>query len=484
VSILGLDIGTTSTKVLFVTEEGEIKKVSRCQYDTRRDTDGSALLRAADLEAALVSCLAEVSELMEYDPPRALSISVIGEAIMPLDPLMRPAGDLMIPMDYRGAALYREFVGAYGKEKLIRRTGIMEHPQVSLSKLLWMEQDPAPGYYADCQSYFVSRLTGNFLAEPTMASRTQYYNLMELHWDETVLGKALLSGRKLAPLVPAGTDAGRVTSEAAEKYGLPRTCRVIVGGFDQVCSSLGAGAVSGGTVTDNIGTTLSIACLAREYNDTVDFIEKGFFWSRYVNDLFYLNGGSQAGGIVLQWFADKLSLGTKDIGLILDKTRDNTTPAMVFPFFTGAGTPLPGADKRAYISGIDLNTSGEDIFTAALDSIIFEARLIFDEICRMTGNSNKLIISGSVLRSRAWMDRKILLYPGVEVYTPVSNETSGFGAALIAAAGCGLFATIEDACSHWAKNTRAAPSVSSVGGPLREKYERYKEQRYASLVKA
>jgi xylulokinase len=478
-SILGLDIGTTSAKVLFVSEEGEIKKVSRHQYDTRRDIDGSALLRPADLESALVSCLAGVSELMKRDPPRALSISVIGEAIMPLDPQMRPAGDLMIPMDYRGSGLYGEFVREYGKDRLIRRTGIMEHPQVSLSKLLWMEQNPGPGYYADCESYFILQLTGNFLAEPTMASRTQYYSLLDLRWDETILEKALLSGRKLAPLVPTGTDAGCITREAAEKYGLPETCRVIVGGFDQVCSSLGTGAITGGTITDNIGTTLSIACLVRDYTNAIDFIEKGFFWSRYINDLFYLNGGSQAGGIVLQWFAGTLSLGTKDIGLILDKTKNRTSGVMVFPFFTGAGTPLPGADKRAYISGIDLNTSGEDIFTAALDSIIFEARLIYDEIYQMTGNITKLIISGSVLRSQVWTDRKVMLYPDVDVYMPVSSETSGFGAALIAAAGCGLFSTIEEACSGWVKNTLLSPPASAMSGPLREKYERYKERRYS-----
>lgn len=482
-SILGLDIGTTSTKVLFINEEGEIKKVSRYQYSTRRDTDGSALLRAADLESALVSSLAGVSELMKRDPPRALSISVIGEAIMPLDLQMRPSGDLMIPMDYRGSGLYRKFVRNYGKDILIRRTGIMEHPQVSLSKLLWMEQNAATeGYYADCESYFVLQLTGNFLAEHTMASRTQYYNLPESRWDEKVLEKALLSGRKIAPLVPTGIDAGPVTREASEKYGLPGTCRVIVGGFDQACASLGSGAAAEGTITDNIGTTLSIACLARNYNDNIDFIEKGFFWSRYVNnDLFYLNGGSQAGGIVLQWFSDTLSLETKDIGIILDRIKGNNTKTMVFPFFAGAGTPLPDADKRAYISGIDLNTSGEDIFTAALDSIIFEARLIFDEIYQAAGNINKLIVSGSVLRSRAWMDRKALLYPDVEVYIPASNETSAFGAALIAAAGFGLFPTVEDACSHWVKNTLVTPSEPSINGsePLREKYALYKEQRYS-----
>jgi xylulokinase len=480
-SILGLDIGTTSTKVLVVSEEGEIKKVSRYQYAVRRDTDGSALLRVVDLESALMCCLADSSELLKHDPPRALSFSVIGEAIMPLDIQTRPIGDLMIPMDYRGSGLYKDFVGKYGKDRLIRRTGIMEHPQVSLSKLLWMEQNPLPGgYYVDCESYFVLRLTGNFLAEQTLASRTQYYNLLESRWDETVLERALVSGRKLAPLVSTGTDAGCLTKEAAEKYGLPRTCRVIVGGFDQVCSSLGTGAVSEGTITDNIGTTLSIACLVRKYNDAIDFIEKGFFWSRYmVEDLFYLNGGNQAGGIVLQWFSDKLAVEPKDIGSMLDKIKGHTTKTMVFPFFAGAGTPLPDADKRAAISGLDLNTTGEDIFTAALDSIIFEARLIFDEISRMTGTINKLIISGSVLRSQAWTDRKVMLYPDVDVYTPVSNETSALGAALIAAAGCGLFPTIQEACSQWAKSTLLVPSKSSGLEPVREKYEAYKEQRYS-----
>jgi xylulokinase len=480
-SILGFDIGTTSTKVLFVNEDGKTKGVSRHQYNTRRGTDGSALLRAADLEAALVSCLTDVSELMKHDPPRALSISVIGEAIMPLDLKMRPAGDFMIPMDYRGSGLYREFVGRYGKEALIRRTGIMEHPQVSLSKLLWMEQNPVfKGYYTDCESYFVLRLTGNFLAEQTMASRTQYYNLPESHWDETILENALCSGRKLAPLVPTGTDAGHVTREAARKYGLPQGCRVIVGGFDQVCSSLGSGAVTEGTITDNIGTTLSIACLAKNYNDDIDFIEKGFFWSHYaIPDFFYLNGGSQAGGIVLQWFSDMLSLETKDIGIMLDKVKENNTKTTVFPFFAGSGTPLPDPDKRAYISGIDLNTTGEDIFTAALDSIIFEGRLIFDEIYQTTGNINQLIISGSILKSQAWIDRKTAMYPDVEVYIPASNETSASGAAIIAATGCGLFSSIEEACSNWAKKTLVIPSKSSTNEPLGEKYELYKKQRYS-----
>lgn len=483
-SILGIDIGTTSTKVMVLSNEGNILKISKRSNVSYRNSVNAAVLHVGELESALKACFNDLKEIFKIDPPEVMSFSVIGEAVVEFNKEKQIGTEVILPMDYRGEDNYNKFINIIGSDRLTNLTGIPIHPQVSLAKILFLKQQSKQDeyLYLDLGAYFLWRFTGKIFSENTLASRTQYYNLDAKNWDKIILEAIPLQTSELPKIIKTGTNLGKVNKSSASTYGLPFDCEVVAGGFDQCCSSFGAGAFEGGIVTDNIGTTLSIANVFSilPKANRKNLISKGFFCSRYVdNELFFINGGSQSGGIVLEWFANILDLPTDDIGELLKLTKNRITNIDSFPFFTGSGTPSLNSRIRASIHNLDFSCNSLDIFISALDSINFEARLIFDEIQEEQKKSQSIILSGSYLKSPYWVERKAALYHDIEIRFPKTAETSAFGAAIIAAYGIGMFSSLQKASQAWSKTEelKVDPDPTLVQHLL-EKYEKYKTTRY------
>ena len=96
--------------------------------------------------------------------------------------------------------------------------------------------------------------TGNWITDATYGSRSLLMNLKTREWDDELLGIFEVDREKLCDIAEPGSIVGTVTSEAAEKTGLPEGIPVISAGGDQQSAALGLGVLKEGTMEVSVGT--------------------------------------------------------------------------------------------------------------------------------------------------------------------------------------------------------------------------------------
>ena len=97
--------------------------------------------------------------------------------------------------------------------------------------------------------WILTRLTGEFVTDPSLGSSSGMFELAERTWSAHVLGLCGLDSSVFPPVLDPGTVIGGVTADAAEQTGIPRGTPVAVGGADTQLSLLGIGVTQPGRLT-------------------------------------------------------------------------------------------------------------------------------------------------------------------------------------------------------------------------------------------
>jgi xylulokinase len=166
-----------------------------------------------------LEALAQAVEQSRADPPRAMALSVQGEAVIPVDGAGRPIRNAILGMDTRSSAENAWLAETFDPQVLFHRTGMPMHTINTITKLLWLKRNE-PQVWASAEQfllyedYFLRRLTGKAVISHCLASRTQMYDLHTSNWAADILDRCDLDPGRLAQLsqgpfsVPSGQ--GRV----------------------------------------------------------------------------------------------------------------------------------------------------------------------------------------------------------------------------------------------------------------------------------
>ncbi|MFW6180828.1 MAG: FGGY-family carbohydrate kinase, partial [Spirochaetota bacterium] len=239
--LMGVDVGTTGCKAVVFTEDGGVLGSGFREYEITTDRTGRAEQDAEQVWEAVLEVMGEASSRAGSGETGALSISVQGDAVIPVDRDFRPLHPAVLGMDYRPEPQARACARKLGDRELFRETGMRPHPLNALPKILWLREN-APGAfcrvwkvttYAD---YIMGRLGAGPVIDYTMASRTMAFDLHERRWSARILDGVGLSEELLSPAAPSGTRVGKLDREVAERTGLSPQTMLVTGGHDQVCA--------------------------------------------------------------------------------------------------------------------------------------------------------------------------------------------------------------------------------------------------------
>ena len=107
-------------------------------------------------------------------------------------------------------------------------------------------------------------MTGRHVTEAGTAGLTGLLNIHRCRWWAEMLARFEIDEHCLPEVVRAGTDLGRIDPGVAEKFGLPATCRFVVGCLDQYAGAIGVGNVEPGMISETTGTVLAtVRCTDR-----------------------------------------------------------------------------------------------------------------------------------------------------------------------------------------------------------------------------
>jgi autoinducer 2 (AI-2) kinase len=150
--------------------------------------------------------------------------------------------------------------------------------------------------------WILTRLTGEFVTDPSLGSSSGMFALARRDWSERVLNICDLYRGVFPAVVDPGTPIGVVTRDAARDTGLPAGTPVVVGGADTQLSLLGIGVTEPGRLTIVAGSFWQ--CTAVVDQPLIDPAARQRTLCHTVPGRWMMEGLGFCSGIVMRWFRD------------------------------------------------------------------------------------------------------------------------------------------------------------------------------------
>ena len=460
--LIGLDVGTTGCKAIVFDVHGNPRGQAFREYGVICDAPAKAEQDAESVWQLAKQTVRESVARARVKDLRALSVSVQGDAVIPVDAQFRALHPAILGMDYRSAPQAKACAEQFGDFDLFQRTGMRAHPMNSLAKALLLRELAPETFsrawkivtYAD---FILGKLGAEAVIDHTMASRTMAFDLKTKAWSHDLMVKLNLEEARFSRPVPSGTPVGTIRRAVAEELNLPTDLLLVSGGHDQTCAALGAGLVKGGLglvstgTAEVLATALDAPALTRRMFDS--------FYPCYLHaktGMFFTFSLNHVGGLLLRWWrdqfagievADARAAGLDPYALMDQRMPSPPSPVMVVPHLNGTGTPWCDLEARGAIVGLTLATTRHEVAKALLEGLAFELRLNLENLQSCGVEMVRLIAAGGGAKSTTWLQLKadILNRP---ISTLRCREAACLGAALLAGAGAGVYASLDEAVAQ------------------------------------
>lgn len=488
-SSLGIDIGTTGCKAATFTSDGRILASAYREYAPLHPEPDQAELDSHKVWTKISEVIREVSAETLKDPVTALSISSLGEAMVPVSKDREILDNSILCSDARGNEYVEHLRHEISQENFYEINPNILGVNYSLPKLLWIrEHNPALYEKAD---YFL--LWADFLAfmlgcEPvachSLANRTLLFDIRREDWSDKLLAMSGIERDKLGRTVASGEIVGTVTDTVATDLGLPKGVQVVAGGHDQCCNALGAGCVESGSAVCGMGT---FECITPCYDHIPSgnlMLPHGLNIEHHVVPDLYVSFLYNQGGCLVKWFRDtfasadsKLLAVNQDIYDRLNaEMPDNPTRLLVLPCFEMTGPPNFIGDASGVIAGLKTSTTRGEILKAIMECETLYFVDCMESLHKIGIDTSEFIATGGGARSDRWLQIKADIF-NTHFVRPKITEAGLAGAAILAGSATGAFANVKEGVKHFVE-------VDRVFYPDRVRHEFYmsKLERYRQLL--
>ena len=457
--IIAWDLGVGGSKASLYDRDGRCLASAFVSYNTRYPNSGwHEQSPENDWWHAVVEGTKQLLAKTEADPREIVCCGISGHSLgaVPLDReghLLRPFTPIW--SDGRAVAQTREYFKHYDEVAWYRTTGNGFSPQLySLFKILWY-RDNEPEMFSridkiiGTKDYINLRLTGRVCTDPSYASGSGVYDLLNWRYSPELIAASGLPARIFPEIVPSTQVIGQITPEAARALGLHPGVKVVAGGVDNSCMALGAKVFKEGRVYNNLGSSSWIAVSSAK--PLINDASRPYVFAHVLPGMFASALCIASGGSSFRWIREQLAPdlaaraeqeGRDVYDLICEEAARSPLGAkgLLFNPSLGGGMPMDrSANIRGAFMGLDLGHTRADMFRAAMEGITLGLRLCLDEIRRLTKISDEMLIVGGGAKNALWRQIYADGYGMRVVKSNVDQQAAALGAAAVAAVGVGLW---------------------------------------------
>ncbi|SEU22488.1 gluconokinase [Paenibacillus sp. NFR01] len=449
--MIGVDIGTTSTKAVLFQENGRIVAQANEGYPLHQPSPSVAEQDPEQILGAVIRTVASVMQNsgIRQDELLFLSFSSAMHSVIVVDAAGKPLTACITWADNRSSAAAARLKNELNGHEVYLRTGTPIHPMSPITKLMWLNEEQPELFrqahkFISIKEYIFARLFGQYVIDYSIASSTGMFNLEKLDWDEQALRIAGVSPERLSRPVPTTQAIQGLLPGFAEKLGVRASTPFIVGASDGVLSNLGVGAIHPGVVAATIGTSGAI----RTVVDQPLTDPKGRIFCYALTEKHWVIGGPvNNGGMLFRWVRDEFAASevetAKRLGLdpyeVLTRIAEQVAPGsdglLFHPYLTGERAPLWNPDARGSFFGLSMNHRKEHMIRSVLEGVIFNMYTVLLAMEEQIGRPRRILATGGFARSVLWRQMMADIFDQ-EVIIPESIESSCLGAVVL-----GLYAT-------------------------------------------
>jgi len=462
--LLGVDIGTYSSKGVLVSLSGEVVASHVVPHELSMPKPGHF---EHDADGVWWHDFVEISKAIlhksEIDPKQILSIGVsaIGSCVLPIDKDGKPLRPgILYGIDTRAMDEIAYLQDVISKSDDPDYDGVKLTSQASGPKILWIRKNEPEIYektrwFLTSESYIVYRLTGvPSIDIYTAGGYAPIFNSKTISWKKE-MEKHVTEVDRLPDFYWSHEVVGEVTDEAARITGLAKGTPVIAGTTDAASEAISAGLAYVGDMMIMFGSTIFFI------QKTEKLVKPEKFWaSNFLSEGTYgFLGGMSAAGSLTRWFLNEFGWpeqqqedqGGPNAYAALAQLAEKSVPGahglVALPYFEGERTPIHDAKAKGVLFGLSLKHTRADIYRAILESVAYGIKHNIDEMRNEGVEAQRILAVGGGTKNLVWM-QIVSDVSGISLNIPEQNIGASYGDAFMAGMGVGIFKDYSDV-SRW-----------------------------------
>ena len=446
--LLGIDVGTYSSKGVLVEPDGTIRKSHIVDHQMDIPKPGWA---EQDAESVWWGDVVKICRFLLDGSPyfgadvSSIAVSAIGPCMLPLDARGQPLRKgILYGVDTRAKEEIEYLNQAIGQEIIFNFSGMALSSQAIGPKILWFKNhEPELWKMVDqittASSYIILKLTGEKVIDRHTASHFMpLIDIKELEWSEQY-SENIIDINKLPRLCWSDEVAGRVSKRGAMETGLKTGTPVAVGAVDALSEAISVEVVKPGDLMIMYGsTTFFILILNQPVPDTRMWTVAGAFPGQY-----NLAAGMATTGSLTRWFRDQFSkeLPVDRAYEILFMEAETVKPGsegiIVLPYFSGERTPINDPKARGLVAGLTLTHTRSHLYRAVLEGVAYGIRHNIETFESIGARVDNVVAVGGGTKSNTWL-QIVSDVSGISQNVPELTIGASYGDAFLAGLASGL----------------------------------------------
>ena len=473
---VGIDLGTSSVKLMLVDGDGEIKNTVTKEYLVSYPKSGWSEQNAEDWWSAICEALPKL--LDGFDGKAVKGIGVAGQmhGLVVLDKddnVIRPTILWNDGRTDKETAYLNEVIG---KDKLFEYTGNIAFAGFTAPKIMWLRENE-PENFAKISKIMLPKdyinylLTGTHCTDYSDASGMLLLDVKNKCWSREMLDICGVSEIQMPKLYESFDVVRTVKKDIADKFGLNSDTVVVAGAGDNAAAAIGTATVGDGKCNISLGTSGTIFVSSDSFSGDA---------AQAIHSFCHSDGGYHLMGCILsaascnKWFCDEI-LNTKDYRAEEDAVSElGKNEAFFLPYLMGERSPINDTNATGMFIGLRPNTSRSDMYQAVLEGVAFAIKDNLEIIKKFGIDVKSSCLCGGGAKSKLW--REILANVlDIELNIPVTEQGPGYGSAILAMVGSGHFDSVKTATEKFFEVKETVIPDKELSELYADRYEKYRK---------
>ncbi len=443
--LLGIDIGTGSTKAVAVDFNGETLGSSQHYYPVKSPQPGYSEQEPELILNAFINCITDIVKQFGAAPD-AISLSSAMHSVICADQNGRPLADMITWADARSEKIAQELRDSEAGPGIYKTSGTPIHAMTPLCKLMWLrEHQPklfeATYKFISIKEFIWYRLFNEFQIDYAIASATGLFDILQLKWNDAACNLAGITPDKLSEPVNTIYKRNDLNYTLSASLKLNPSTSFIIGASDGCCANLGSFVTGPAAASLTIGTSGAVRITSPK--PVYNYEAMIFNYLLYEHTL-VCGGAINNGGNILNWliknFLNKTSPTPADYESVFNDiaTVPPGSKGLLFlPYLYGERAPLWDTKSCGVFFNIKPAHTQACFLRAGLEGICFALNNVLQTVEESSAPIKQLNISGGFITATVWT-QMLADVTGKTLAIVQQEDASAIGAVFLAMDALGL----------------------------------------------
>lgn len=479
---IGIDLGTSSVKLLLVDGDGKIINSVTQTYKVHYPRDGWSEQNPEDWYSGVIGGIMRL--LVGQDKSAVKGVGVGGQmhGLVVLDKDDKVIRPCILWNDGRTEKQTEYLNEVIGRKVLSERTANIAFAGFTAPKILWLKENEPENFNRINKimlpkDYIVYRLTGVHATDYSDASGTLLLDVKNKRWSKDMLEVCGIDEGMLPRLYESYDTVGTLLGSVKKELQLPEGVRVCAGAGDNAAAAIGTGTIGDGDCNISLGTSGTVFIS----NDKFSVDENNALHSfAHANGKYHLMGCILSAASCNMWWMESI-LKTKEFAAEqhgADRLRGKND-LFFLPYLMGERSPHNDTFARGAFIGLRPTTTRTQMTLAVMEGVAFALKDCV-EVAKANGTGiNGTRICGGGSKSPLW--RQIIAdVLNMPVQTPKTQEGPAYGGAMLAMVACGKYPDVKAAADSLIEITQTVTPDPEAAAGYEKRYKIFK-QLYPAL---